>query len=143
MPQNIELTLQVNNSVQAEELQAAWREIVSGQKLIHAEALEHRLEAVMERARPAIQLIESAIRQGGGQAAILVRFLAALYNGYEYAFDLIDLRALDTRLANACLDYLNYDRLGKQEVHHHLSGGEKELHHWIEHYGIQPRKPQG
>jgi hypothetical protein len=97
----------------------------------------------MERARPAIQLIESAIRQGGGQAAILVRFLAALYNGYECAFDLIDLRALDTRLANACLDYLNYDRLGKQEVHHHLSGGEKELHHWIEHYGIQPRKPQG
>jgi len=72
-----------------------------------------------------------------------VRFLAALYNGYEYAFDLIDLRALDTRLANACLDYLNYDRLGKQEVHHHLVGGERELHHWIEPYGIQPRKSQG
>ena len=140
MPQSIELTLQVGNQVQADELQTAWQEIVSGQKTTHAEALEHGAEAIMERARPAIQLIESAIRQGGGQAAILVRFLAALYNGYEYTFDLIDLRALDTRLANACLDYLNYDRLGKQEVHHHLAGGERELHHWIERYGIQPRK---
>ena len=70
-----------------------------------------------------------------------MRFLAALYNGYDDVFDLIDLRALDTRLANACLDYLNSDRLGKQEVHHHLCGGERELQRWIERYGIQPRRP--
>ena len=47
-----------------------------------------------------------------GQGGWLVRFLAGLYHGAEYPFDLSELRGLDTRLANACLDYLNYDRLG-------------------------------
>ena len=45
---------------------------------------------------------------------------------------------IDTELANACLDYLNYDRLGKREVHHHLSGGDRELHQWLKDYGIEP-----
>jgi hypothetical protein len=141
MPDKIELTLQVGNPVQAEELRAAWEEIVSGQKLTHAEALEHGVEAIMERARPALEILETAIREHPttGQAGRLVRFLAALYNGDDYAFDLTELRALDTRLANACVDYLNYDRLCKQEVHHHLSGGDRELQRWIQEYRVEPR----
>ena len=144
MSKKIAITLEVANDAEAQELKDAWQQIVTGRKLTHAEVLEHSREAVMERARIALQAIEAAIRQNPttGQAERLVRFLAALYNGYDYVFDLIDLRALDTRLANACLDYLNYDRLGKQEVHHHLSGGERELQRWIERYGIEPRKPQ-
>jgi hypothetical protein len=137
-----EVTLQVDNQVQAEELRAAWQEIVAGRKLARTEVLEHGTDAVMERARTALQTIETAIRKAGGQSGSLVQFLAALYNGYDYVFDLTELRALDTVLANACLDYLNYDRLGRQEVHHHLSGGERELQHWIELYRIKPHKTQ-
>lgn len=94
----------------------------------------------MERARPALEIIETAIRQNPttGQAGRLVRFLAGLYNGNDYPVDLTDLRALDTRLANACLDYLNYDRLGKREVHHHLAGGDDDLNRWIEDIGLDP-----
>jgi Ribbon-helix-helix protein, copG family len=33
---------------------------------------------------------------------------------------------------------LNYDRLGKREVHHHLSGGDRELARWIENCGLEP-----
>jgi len=141
MTQKIELTLQVTNPVQADELRAAWHEIVSCQKYTHAETLEHGLEAILERARMALHVIETSIREnpGTGQAGRLVRFLAAIYNGYDFAFDLTELRALDTRLANACLDYLNYDRLSKREVHHHLSGGDRELHQWIECYRVEPR----
>ena len=141
MSQKIELTLQVTSPVQADELRAAWHEIISGQKYAHAEALEHGLEAIMDRARTALQVIETAIREnpGTGQAGRLVRFVTAIYNGHDFAFDLAELRALDTRLANACLDYLNYDRLSKCEVHHHLSGGERELREWIERYRIEPR----
>jgi hypothetical protein len=141
MPQKIELTLQVANQVQADELRAAWREIVSGQKVVHAEALEHGVESIMEGARPALEILETAIREnpGTGQVGRLVRFLAAIYNGSDYAFDLTDLRTLDTRLANACLDYLNYDRLCKREVHHHLAGGDRELHRWIERHRVEPR----
>jgi hypothetical protein len=34
---------------------------------------------------------------------------------------------------------LNYDRLGKREVHRHLAGGDQRLHQWLEDYGITPR----
>src|SRR5271168_524055 len=138
----IAVTLEVANHVQAQELNEAWQEIVTGQKLERTAALEHGVDAVMERARPALEIIETAIRQNPttGQAGRLVRFLAGLYNGRDYPFDLTDLRALDTRLANACLDYLNYDRLGKREVHHHLTGGDRRLHQWLEDYGIKPRR---
>lgn len=138
----ISVTFEVYNDAEARELNDAWEEIVTGKKLARTEALEHGTESIMERARVALQIIETAIRKNPttGQAGRLVRFLAGVYNGYDYPFDLTDLRALDTNLANACLDYLNYDRLGKQEVHHHLSGGEQELQGWIKRYGIQPRE---
>jgi hypothetical protein len=105
------------------------------------EVLENDIQAIMDRAQDALQIIETAIGNNptSGQAGRLVRFLAGLYNGSDYPFDLTDLRALDTRLANACLDYLNYDRLGKREVHRHLTGGDRRLHQWLEDYGIKPR----
>src|ERR1700722_10145048 len=141
MTKKIAVTLEVANHLQAQELNEAWQEIVSGQKLARAEALEHGPEAIMERERPAIEIIETAVGEHptSGQAGRLVRFLAAIYNGYDYSFDLTELRALDTRLANACLDYLSYDRLCKREVHHHLAGGARELHRWIEESRVEPR----
>lgn len=36
------------------------------------------------------------------------------------------------------MDYFNYDRLAIKEVHHHLSGGDRELHKWRADCGIQP-----
>jgi hypothetical protein len=139
MSKKIAVTLEVANDVEAQELKDAWQEIVTGRKLVRTEMLEHSTEAVMERARTALEIIETAIRNNPttGQSGHLVRFLAALYNGYDYTFDLTELRALDTELADACLDYLNYDRLGKAEVHQHLCGGERELQGWIERYGVK------
>lgn len=71
-----------------------------------------------------------------GQAGRLVNFLAGLCNGYDYSFGLSDLRPLDTKLANACLDYLNYDRLAVCDLDKHLEGGGRELQAWIRDYGI-------
>src|SRR6185437_2861037 len=62
-----------------------------------------------------------------------------MYNGYDYHVDLTDLRTFDSALATAVLDYLNYDRLGKAEVHQHLPGGDRQLHGWLEYQGIEPR----
>ena len=123
-----------------DELELAWREIVAGRRP-RMDALNHEIAAITERAMSALRAIESAIRRNPttGQARRLVWFLAALYNGAECPFDLTELRALDTELANACLDYLNYDRLGRREVHRHLSSGERELRRWIDDYGIALR----
>jgi hypothetical protein len=51
----------------------------------------------------ALQYIEKAINDHPttGQARRLVRFLAGLYNGQDYPFDLSELRGLDTKLASA------------------------------------------
>jgi hypothetical protein len=76
---------------------------------------------------------------GTGNARRLVRFIAGLYNGEDYPFDLTELRGLDDALANACLDYLNYDRLGITEVHNHLPGGEAQLDRWRARYGLTPK----
>ena len=139
-PEKIELRLTVQNQAQARELEAAWREIVTGRKLPRIETIETDTDAIIERARVALELSENSLHANAtsGQARRLVRFLAGVYNGSDYPFDLTDLRALDTELANACLDYLAYDRLGKREVHRHLSGGDLELHEWIRDCGIEP-----
>ena len=125
---------------QREELQLAWHEIVAGRRTL-MDALNHEIAVITERGMSALRVIENAIRRNPttGQARRLVWFLAAVYNGSEFPFDLTELRALDIELANACLDYLNYDRLGRCEVHRHLSTAECELHRWIDDYGIAPR----
>jgi hypothetical protein len=125
---------------QREELQLAWHEIVAGRRP-RMDALNHEISSITARAMEALRTIEGAIRRNPttGQARRLVWFLAAVYNGPEFLFDLTELRALDCELANACLDYLNYDRLGRREVHSHLSSGDVELQQWIDDYDLRPR----
>ena len=137
---SFKVTFTVSTEAEARELDAAWHEIVAGKRFPHMEVLEEKVEAIMERARLALKQIETAIREHPttGQAGRLVRFLAGVYNGSDFPFDLTDLRALDTELANACLDYLNYDRLNKREVHHPLAGGDRELQQWMKDYGLEP-----
>lgn len=126
---------------QREELQLAWQEIVAGER-VRLNTLNREISAITERAMAGLALIEDAIRQNPttGQARRLACFLAGVYNGSDFPFDLTDLRTLDTALANACLDYLNYDRLGRREVHRHLSGGDADLQRWIDDYGLRSRE---
>jgi hypothetical protein len=123
---------------QRDEFDQAMIGIVAGERP-RMEALERDEIAVEQRALAALKVIESAINQHptSGGARRLVRFLAGLLNGQDYPFDLTKLRGLDTRLANACLDYLNFDRLGHQEVHNHLANGERDLHRWLRNYDIK------
>jgi hypothetical protein len=101
--------------------------------------LEQEFKAIETRALAGLEVILDCVRtSGAGQAARLVRFLANLYLKYDCPFDLMDLRTLDTRLANACLDYLNYDRLGVCDLDRHLADGGVEVEGWIRDYGYGP-----
>jgi hypothetical protein len=124
---------------QRDEFERAMVEIVAGERP-RMDALDRDEASIHTRAMQALRAIEASINTHptSGQARRLVRFLAGLYNGQDYPFDLTQLRGLDTALANACLDYLNYDRLGKREVHRHLANGESDLHRWLEEHGIKP-----
>jgi hypothetical protein len=137
----IELRFTVATEAEAKELSAAWQEIIAGKKLPRLNTAATDEDAIMERARVGLQRIIKAIEDhpGTGGCGRLVRFLASMYNGYDYHFDLTDLRALDTELANACIDYLNYDRLGKAEVHTHLPGRGRQIETWFDEVGLLPR----
>ena len=104
------------------------------------DTLDRERAAIKTRAMMALQVIEKTINDHptSGQARRLVKFLASLYNGQDYPFDLSELRGLDTALANVCLDCLNYDRLGIVEVHKHLTNGERDLQGWLEKYAVEP-----
>jgi hypothetical protein len=136
----IQMHFDVATDDQAAELSAAYEEIILGKRTRISTAAEDAHE-VMERARTGLQRIVKAIEEhpGTGQARRLVRFLAGVYNGSDFPFDLTDLRALDAELANACIDYLNYDRLGKVEVHTHLPDGGRQIEWFIAHHGIRPQ----
>jgi hypothetical protein len=123
---------------QRDEFDRAMIEIVAGERP-RMDALDRDVASITRRAIAGLQAVEKAITDHPttGQAKRLVRFLAGVYNGQDYPFDLTELRGLDTALANACLDYLNYDRLGIKEVHKHLANGERDLHRWLEEYGIE------
>jgi hypothetical protein len=113
---------------------------VSGKRTRISTAAEDTNE-IMERARTSLEIIVKAIEEhpGTGQTRRLVRFLAGVYNGNEVPFDLTDLRAVDMELANACIDYLNYDRLSKAEVHTQLPDGGRQMQWFIKQHGIRPQ----
>jgi len=136
----IQLHFEVSTESEAEELNAVWHEILSGKRTRLTTAAED-LNEIMERAMAGLQKIVTAIEEnpGSGQTGRLTRFLAGVYNGGEFPFDLTDLRVLDTELANACIDYLNYDRLAKAEVHTHLPDGGRQMQWFIAQHGIRPR----
>ena len=125
---------------QLDEFSRAVSALIAGERP-QMDALARDEGEIVTRAMAALRRIEEAIEAhpGTGQARRLVKFLAGVYNGEDYPFDLGELRALDTELANACLDYLNYDRLGKREVHKHLTNGDRDLHRWLERYDLLPR----
>ena len=139
-PKRLQLHFEVFTDDQAQELRAAWQEILSGKRTRISTAAED-IQEIMERARTGLQKIVKAIEEnpGTGQAGRLVKFLAGVYNGHEFLFDLTDLRSLDTELANACIDYLNYDRLAKAEVHTHLPDGGRQMQWFIKQHGIRPQ----
>jgi hypothetical protein len=123
-----------------DELVIAVREMVSGRRP-RTQLLEADREAISSAGMRGLQTLSAALdlHPGTGQCRTIAGFLAALYNGYEYTFDLTYLRGIDTELANACLAYLNFDRLGIDEVHHFLPGGAKQINRWFEENGVEPK----
>lgn len=97
---------------------------------------------VQARAVESLGVLVTSIKRHptAGQSGVLVAFLAGLYNGGEYPFDLTQLRSVDLDLVGACLKVLAYNciRTGG-EIHEWGQFDEAELHSWIEREGIHGR----
>ena len=131
-----ELTFTVSSEAEARALGEAWREIQFGERARPEPAAEG-LNEIMERARSGLKKISKAIENNPGtdQTAKLARFMAGLSNGAEHQFDLTVFRTLDADLAGACIDYLNYDRLGKADA---LAADGKPVEDWVLADGVLP-----
>lgn len=73
-----------------------------------------------------------------GQSRRIVSFLAGLYNGQDYPFDLTELRGVDRDIAEDCLALLALDARGIREVHCYIEDGGAVWEAMIEDYGLKP-----
>lgn len=105
------------------------------QKLREIEAA--KLEAA-DRAVAGLETLAKVIRSHPttGQAGRLVRFLAGIYNGPRFPFDLTDLRGLDLELVRACLDILALDHFCMREIHKWGPVSAEELNQWFMDEGL-------
>ena len=76
-----------------------------------------------------------------GQARVIARFLASLYNGYRFPFDLTDFRILDSDIFEHCINVLRLDSRPAQEVHCYFERGGELWERMIKDYGIVDRTP--
>lgn len=74
-----------------------------------------------------------------GQAAVIARFLAGLYNGTDFPFDMTDLRGLDGDLFEHCLAVLRLDNRPTTEVHGYIPNGEARWEKMIAQWGLDDR----
>jgi hypothetical protein len=74
-----------------------------------------------------------------GQSARVAQFLAGLYNGPRYPFDLTDLRALDDDLFEHCMAVLRMDHRPDVEVHRYFPDGGKRWEKMIADWSLDKR----
>ena len=73
------------------------------------------------------------------QAETVAEFLAGLYNGTDYRFDLTALRALDDDLFEHCLAVLRLDHRPTVEVHGYFPGGQQRWQQIITRWNLDKR----
>lgn len=76
-----------------------------------------------------------------GQSGVVARFLAGLYNGTDYPFDLTELRRLDADLFEHCLGVLRLDNQPSVEMHSYVPDGEARWRRMIATWGLDKTPP--
>ena len=85
-------------------------------------------------------LLEVAERDAG-QSGVVARFLAGLYSGTDYPFDLTELRRLDADLFEHCLAVLRLDNHPSAELHSYVPDGEARWRRMIAAWGLDKTPP--
>jgi hypothetical protein len=73
-----------------------------------------------------------------GQFRRIVTFLAGLYNGTDYPFDLTEFRGVDRDIAADCFAVLKLDSLGHKKVHRYVDNGDAIWRDLIKDYALTP-----
>jgi hypothetical protein len=103
-----------------------------------------RRQATIDRAagEPALRrLVELCESRTSGQVRRIAGFLAALFNGEDYPYDLTSLRSLDLDLQLDCLRVLKMDMNPEKEVHCYFINGNQRFNALFSKFGIAPVQP--
>jgi hypothetical protein len=101
---------------------------------------DHAREAVMDCGKAALYRLYEVAQGHTGQCRVVARFLAGLYNGDSYPFDLTDLRALDNNLFEDCMAVLRMDaRHCVHEVHQYFEDGSRKWQKMIADWHLKDR----
>ena len=74
-----------------------------------------------------------------GQAHVVARFLACLYDGSRFQFDLTDFRSLDSEIVEHCIHVLRLDSRPERGVHCHIERGGELWEKMIADYGLEAK----
>lgn len=120
------------------EFQQLWMQILNGEDNPVSRTVEAanrtRAHVATEGVAALKRLYEIALRDSG-QCRIVASFLAGLYNGQRFPFDLTDLRCVDDAIFEDCTALLRMDaRQCEQEIHNYFDNGnerwEKMIQDW-------------
>lgn len=140
--QVLKITVDVPVEKQAQ-FHRLWEQILSDEDA----PINHQLRAedakredVMEEGKAALFRLYEVAQGDTGQSRTIVRFLAGLYNGSAYPFDLTDLRAIDDKLFEDCMALLRMDaRHCVQEVHNYFDDGSRRWKKMISDWHLKDR----
>jgi hypothetical protein len=120
------------------EFHQLWMQILNGEDNPVSRTVEAtnrtRAHVATEGVAALNRLYEIALRDSG-QCRIVASFLAGLYNGRRFPFDLTDLRCVDDAIFEDCMALLRMDaRQCEQEIHNYFDNGnerwEKMIQDW-------------
>ena len=97
----------------------------------------HSRAATARGAQAFARLLHLAEQQSSGQIARVVRFIAAIYNGQDFAFDLFDLRALDIAISDDMLIGLDALRWARADLYALVPDGDSRVRAVIDHWGLK------
>ena len=102
--------------------------------------LEASRTLIAQEGETALKRLYGIAMRDTGQAKIVAKFLAGLYNGYRFPFDLNDFRAVDEAIFEDCMALLRMDaRQCKQEVHTYFENGSQKWEQMIRDWSLDPR----
>jgi hypothetical protein len=98
-----------------------WREFISGKS--PQEAAVRQRAADREQGLASLKELAAIAQRDSGQCRRIALFLAGLYNGPRFPFDLTELRAIDDELFEHALAVLRLDHRPQKEVHRYFPDG--------------------
>ena len=93
-------------------------------------------DATAQGAQAFARLLQLAEQRNSGQIARVVRFIAATYNGQDFAFDLFDLRAMDIAISDDMLRCLDALRWARADLYTLVPDGDARVRAVIDRWGL-------